>query len=318
MTEFPVIGVANCFLAFLRFGRWPACTACPYRLNLALHRRNMRAINRYRTLLRPAQVRYLLMAISLSCPLSLLAQKPAGAGTGTTSLPDSPQPKQQPTTQDSNQDTTTKFIGYMSNRSIAFPDIASKPGPLSVGEKFKLFANQSISPPYLLAAAFSAGVSQWRDVPAAYGQGWDAYGGRYGAALARASSNSFFSTFVFASVLHHDPRFFPQSHPTFWGSVKYSAERLVVSRNDAGNEVANVSGLLGPLAAESLANVYLPRSEQNVSKTAERYGTDMAWRFAGNMFKNYWPTIFHRFQLQRLKVVPGPPQDTPPPTPPNK
>jgi hypothetical protein len=112
-------------------------------------------------------------------------------------------------------------------------------------------------------------------------------------------------------MFHHDPRFFPQSHPTFWGSVKYSAQQFVVGRNDSGNQVINSSGLLGPLAAESLANVYLPVSEQNVSKSLERYGTDTAWRFAGNMFKNYWPTIFHKFQLNRLKVIPGPPQDSP-------
>jgi hypothetical protein len=248
--------------------------------------------------------RWLLLGISLCSPTCVLAQGPVGAGTERTSLPDSPQPKQQGTPS-STQDTTRGFIGYLSNRSIVFPDIASSPGPLTTGGKFKLFVNQSISPPYLIVAGISAAYSQARDVPSTYGQGWDAYGGRYGASIARASSNSFFSTFVFASVFHHDPRFFPQSHPTFWGSVKYSAQRVVISRNDAGKEVINTSGLLGPLAAEGLANVYLPASEQTAAKTFERYGTDTAWKFAANMFKNYWPTIFHRLQLNRLKVIPN-------------
>lgn len=198
------------------------------------------------------------------------------------------------------------FIGYMTNRSIVFPDIAHNPGPLSTGGKFKLFVNQSISPPYIAAAAVSAAVSQARDVPGAYGQGWDAYGSRFGASMARASSNSFFSTFVLASVLHDDPRFFPQSHPTFGGSVKYSAQRIFVTRSDAGNDRINLPRLIGPLASETLANAYLPASEQTGAKTAERYGIDMAWHFAGNMFKNYWPTIFRKMGLNRLKVVPDP------------
>ena len=232
------------------------------------HRRKVRAsINIHHSLIRPAFgiSRYVVLSISLSSPIAALAQKPAGAGTGNTSLPDSPRPKQQGTSS-STQDTTTKFVGYVSNRSLVFPDIANSPGPLTTGGKFKLFVNQSISPPYLIAAGMSAAYSQARDVPSAYGQGWDAYGGRYGASIARASSNSFFSAFVFASVFHHDPRFFPQSHPTFWGSVKYSARRIVISRNDAGKEVINTSGLLGPLAAEGLANVYLPVSEQTAAK----------------------------------------------------
>ena len=61
-----------------------------------------------------------------------------------------------------------------------------------------------------------------RNNPEAYGQGWDAYGGRFGASLARSASSNFFGDFVFASIFSQDPRFFPESKPTFWGSVKYS------------------------------------------------------------------------------------------------
>ena len=244
--------------------------------------------------------------MAIGAPFFVLAQKPAGAGTGNPTLPDSPQPKQ-----DDNSNpvvgTTTKFVGYMSNKSIAFPDIATSPGPMTSGQKFKLFVNQSISPAYLLAAGISAAYGQAREVPEAYGEGWEGYGNRYGAAVARASSNSFFSTYVLASAFHHDPRFFPESRPTFWGAVKYSAKTIVISRNDAGKEVLNSSGLLGPLLAEGLANAYLPASEQTLGKTFERYGTDTAWKFAANMFKDYWPTIFHRYKLNRLVILPAPP-----------
>lgn len=237
---------------------------------------------------------------------SARAQQPAGAGTGNMSLPDSPQPKQQKDTLNPTEATALKFIGYATNRSIVFPDIATSRGSIGAGGKFKLFVNESISPAYVIAAASSAAISQARNVPSAYGQGWDAYAGRFGAGMARGSSNAFFSAFVFATIFKEDPRFFPQNRPSFWGSVKYSAERLVVTRKDSGTDGANISGMLGPLAAETLANVYLPVSEQTGAKTLQRYGYDMAWRFAGNMFKNYWPTIFHSMGLQNLKVIPAP------------
>ncbi len=255
----------------------------------------------------PAQSILALIALSayVLFPAKTAAQKPAGAGTPTTALPDSPQPKPQGATSPA-EGTTAKFIGYMTDKSIIFPDIAHSGVPLSTGQKFKLFANQSISPPYIFASAISAAYGQARNEPEAYGQGWEAYGERLGTHVARASSNAFFTSFVFPSLLHQDPRFFPQSHPSFWGSVGYSAKRLVVVRTDSGRETFNSSGLIGTVAAEVLANSYLPVSEQTGAKNAERIGTDLAWKFAGNMFKNYWPTIFHEMGLNRLKVIPDP------------
>jgi hypothetical protein len=245
-------------------------------------------------------------AVALCLPLcaaaTLRAQQPAGAGTKT--LPDSPQPQ----AEHEEPSGAGKVVGYVTKRSLFFPDIAVKPGPMSVGEKFKLFANEAISPATLVTSAASAGFGQARDTDHDYGQGMEGYGKRFGASMARGASNSFFGTFVLASALHQDPRFFPQLHPTLWGSVKYSAYRIVMTRNDSGNRVFNVSQLVGTLGGETLANTYLPVREQTGAKTMERFGSDLAWRFAGNMFKNYWPTLFKNLGLQKLKVVPAPSQ----------
>jgi hypothetical protein len=244
-----------------------------------------------------------LLGSVLGSALSLAAQQPTGASTQ--SSPDS-SPTLQQTTPSTNEGPTARFIGYATNPSTFFPDIATSPGPLTTGGKFKLFVNQSISPPYILEAAFSAAFDQARNVPKGYGQGWGAYGSRFGTDMARSSSSSFFGTFLFASLLHEDPRFFPPSKPSFWRSLKYSTQRIVITRNDSGRDVFNTSGLLGPLASEGLANVYLPSSEQTVGKTLTRFAADLAWRVGGNMFKNYWPTFFRNMGLNRLKVIPDP------------
>lgn len=247
----------------------------------------------------------MLCLATMVIPLLTPAQQPSGAGTSGSSSakPDSPQPKQEATPQPSGH--SQSFIGYVTSRSIVFPDIATNPLPLSAGGKFKIFVNQAISPAYILGSGVSAAVNQANNSPSATGQGWEAYGTRVGYSLARASSTSFFGTFVFASMLHQDPRFFPESHPGFLHAIKYSAVRIVVTRNDKGNDVFNSSGLLGPLAAEALSNSYLPRSEQTGARSMERYGSDLAWRFAANMFKEYWPTIFRDMHLQRVMPNPG-------------
>jgi hypothetical protein len=232
------------------------------------------------------------------------AQQPA-VGSVNQPLLDASQTQQEQST-GGTTGTTTKFVGYITNRSLVFPDIATNPAPPTTGGKFKLFVNQSISPPYILAAGISAGYSQARNIPPEYGQGWGAFGERFGDDMARGASNSFFGTFVLASLLHQNPRFYPQYKPSFWSSVKYSAQRLVVTRDDAGRDVFNASGVFGTLAAEALANAYLPASEQTAGKSLERVGTDLAWRFAGNMLENKWPAIFHKLGFKRLEVIPAP------------
>jgi hypothetical protein len=244
-----------------------------------------------------------LLSSVLGFALSLAAQQPAAPSTQTS--PDSSATRQQ-NSPSTDEGPTARFIGYATNPSTFFPDIATSPGPLTTTGKFKLFVNQSISPPYILESAFSAAFEQARNVPKDYGQGWAAYGSRFGADMARSSSSSFFGTFLLASLLHQDPRFFPESKPSFWRSLKYSTQRVVITRNDSGRDVFNTSGLLGPLASEGLANVYLPSSEQTVGKTLTRFAADLAWRVGGNMFKDYWPTFFRNMGLNRLRVIPDP------------
>jgi hypothetical protein len=244
-----------------------------------------------------------LLSSVLGFALSLAAQQPATPNTQTSPVSS---PTRQQITPTTDEGPAARFVGYATNPSTFFPDIATSPGPLTTTRKFKLFVNQSISPPYILESAFSAAFDQARNVPEDYGQGWAAYGSRFGTDMARSSSSSFFGTFLFASLLHQDPRFFPQSKPSFWRSLKYSTQRLVITRNDVGRDVFNTSGLLGPLASEGLANVYLPSSEQTVGKTLTRFASDLAWRVGGNMFKNYWPTFFRNMGLNKLKVIPDP------------
>jgi hypothetical protein len=246
-----------------------------------------------------------LAAIFLFAPARSSAQDSAAPTVVARELPDAPLPKPQGNTGQS-KGTTGEVIGFLTNRSLFFPDIATSAAPLTAGQKFKLFLNESVSPASFLSSAASAGFNQWRDVPHDYGQGAQGYGKRFGESMARGASQSFFGTFVTSSILHEDPRFFPQVHPSLWGSVKYSARRMVITRTDSGRSTFNMAGFIGPVAAEALANVYLPRSEQTGAKTGERIGSDLAWKFAANMFKNYWPTLFKDLGLHRLGVIPTP------------
>jgi len=204
-------------------------------------------------------------------------------------LPDAPR-AQIPPNQSRNQQRVQLII-YVTRRSYFFPDLATKPAPLSAKGKFELFLNDSISGHAIAGSAAGAGLDQAFNWYAGYGQGAAGYGKRFGAQMARNSSNNFFGTFLLATILRQDPRFFVHDNPSFWGAVKYSLHRIVITRDDSGADVVNSSGLLGPLAGEALANTYLPIESRTVGNTLVRYAGDIGWRASGNLLREYWPTL---------------------------
>lgn len=214
--------------------------------------------------------------------------------------PDSPSAARQKNSSNS-QPPAVEVVTFLERRSIFFPDLATSPGPLSTAEKFKLFVDDSIAPNSVFGAAAGASLSQAADLPHGYGQGWDAYGKRFGASMARHASSEFFGTFLLASTLHQDPRFFPQLHPTFGRSMKYAISRVFVTRDDHGRRVANWSQLTGMLLSESLANAYWPQQDRTAGQTFRRFGIDLGTSAGSNMFRNYWPSIFKNLR----RVTPG-------------
>jgi hypothetical protein len=223
-------------------------------------------------------------------------------------LPDAPTPKQQPSApQGSGKGSVSKTtVLILTRRSFFFPDLAYTHKPLSSGQKLLLAADVTIAPSGLIATAASAAISQAKDSWPGYGQGWDAYGNRYGATMALNASTNVLGVFLLPSVLHQDPRYFPLAHGNFGQHVGHALKRLVVTPTDAGGQAVNISGLLGPLGGEGLSNTYLPDAERTTGKTFERYGIQMAVIAGGNVLKEFWPAIFKKLRIGKIAPGAGP------------
>lgn len=214
-------------------------------------------------------------------------------------LPETPAPAQEAPSHKRLQ-TTFEILG---RRSIFFPDLATSPGPLSSQQKLELFAGKSLAPSRFLSSALSSGISQARDTLSDYGQGMAGYGKRFGSSMASGASTEFFSTFLFASLFRRDPRYFVSLRGGPWQRIGYGVSRLVVARTDRGPEGLNWPGILGPLFAESLANSYLPETQQTAGQTFRRYGVRLGFTAGSNVVKEYWPTIFRNLRIS--KIAPG-------------
>jgi hypothetical protein len=189
------------------------------------------------------------------------------------------------------------FVQVLQRKSLVFPDLATSTGPFDSWQKFKLAVNQSVSLSTIGATLIGSAYGQAINRPAGYSQGGEGYGKRFGADMARAASEHMFGTFMIASVLHEDPRFYVKKNLSFKQSVKYAAARVMVTRSDSGDRVVNFAGLLGPLAGEVLANTYYPEGSRGVGDTFIRYASDLGWKFGANLLKQYWPNINKKLRL---------------------
>ena len=196
------------------------------------------------------------------------------------------------------------LYNLLEKKSLVFPDIATSTERLSTARKLELFVDNSLSVHTLTWAGVGSALAQADNTPTGRGQGWDGYTKRYGSSMARQASSNFFGTFLLASALHQDPRFYPEIKPNLGHAMKYSGERVFVTRNDDGRDVVNWSGLAGPLLAEGLANVYWPEQNRSVGDTFLRYGVDLATRAGGNLLREYWPVFYGKIHRGRRTVTP--------------
>jgi hypothetical protein len=207
--------------------------------------------------------------------------------------------------------TQPDALQVVAKRSKFFPNLATDSNSMTSGEKFKLFVNNSISGAALVGSLASAGFGQAIDSNSDYGQGGEGFAKRFGAAMATNATSNFVGTWALASVLHQDPRFFVSGKQKFRDRVRYASRRLFIIRTDSGGEAFNWSGLMGPLAAEGVANTYLPESERTAGDTFKRYGVDVAIQLGSNILREYWPSIFKKLRMPNLapQVTTAPPPD---------
>lgn len=177
------------------------------------------------------------------------------------------------------------------------PNIA----PLTVKQKFQLFAKETFDPFTFVASAGGAGLSQIGNGNPKYGYGTGAYADRFGAAVADVTTQNFFSDAVLASILHEDPRYFRRGQEFgFWYRVGYALSRVAVTRTDAGKDRFNYSGMIGMSMGIALSNAYYPDASVNGEEVASRFGTSMLASALGNLLPEFWPDIHEK--LLRRKV----------------
>ncbi len=163
--------------------------------------------------------------------------------------------------------------------------------PQSVKEKLKTSLLDSFDYSSFIFVAGQAGVAQANSSYPEFGQGARGYGRYYWHTLADAVNENTWVEFIVPSVMHEDTRYYTLGKGDFVKRLGYAFTRIVVTRNDDGHDTFNFSEILGAGAFSGVANFYYPSQERTLTKTYQRWVTNLAIDGCTFAFKEVWPDI---------------------------
>jgi hypothetical protein len=166
--------------------------------------------------------------------------------------------------------------------------------PLTSGQKFGL-ATQYFNPYTFLFVGVEAGINQASNKPEQYGQGAEGYGKRYGAGFADGLTDTIFTTGMYPSLFHQDPRYYRLGNGGFWHRTGYAASRILVTRQDSGRKMFNFSEILGSLTSSAIGVTYYPASQRDLSHVASRACVEFGFDAGFNVLKEFYPDIRRKF-----------------------
>ncbi|HKV27298.1 MAG TPA: hypothetical protein VJN90_03355 [Candidatus Acidoferrales bacterium] len=170
--------------------------------------------------------------------------------------------------------------------------------PISSGQKFRI-ATASVTDYFTYPfIGFLAALDQAHNSPESWGQGWGAYGKRYGASYADNGIGTYMTVAIFPSILHEDPRYYQMKTGGFGHRAYYSLNRLFVTRTDSGRSRFNYSEIVGNAAAAGISNIYHAPEDRTLSRNLGTWGMLIMWDGVSNEMKEFWPDIrrkvFHK------------------------
>lgn len=179
--------------------------------------------------------------------------------------------------------------------------------PLTVGQKFRIATASTFDWAVWPFNGALAAIAQAKNDPESWGQGWGAYGKRYGASFADNSIGTFMTTAIWPSMLHEDPRYYRMAEGPISHRIYYGLNRLFVTRTDAGATRFNYSESIGNATAAAISNVYYPASERNAARNAQTFGFLILYDGLSNELKEFWPDVHRKLAHKHTATTPPSP-----------
>jgi hypothetical protein len=191
---------------------------------------------------------------------------------------------------------TKRILGIIPNfRAVS---TTTKLPPQTPKEKFLTATQDSFDYSALFVPAILAGYGQATNATPEFHQGAAGYARYYWHNFVDQAIENYMVEAIGPIITHQDNRYYTLGHGGFLKRTGYALSRVVITRNDAGNNTFNSSEVIGAGAAAGISNLYYPSRERTFSNTASKWGINVGVDGAAFVLKEFWPdinrAIFHR------------------------
>jgi Carboxypeptidase regulatory-like domain len=176
-----------------------------------------------------------------------------------------------------------RVFGIIPNFYVSYE---SDPAPLTTKMKFKLALKVSVDPVTAAGVFIVASAKQAGNTPN-YGQGWGAYGKRFGAVAADGFSDIMIGGAMLPSLLRQDPRYYYQGTGTNKSRAFHALSSPFVCRGDTGRLQPNYSSIGGDLSSSALSNLYYPAANRGTRLVFQNFFLSTGERMLSGLLREF-------------------------------
>lgn len=219
-------------------------------------------------------------------PASVASSRPNASLT----LPSAPSNADEATEQPTEQTKSTDSLLFSAFRSVNADAMLP---PQTPGQKLSRGFLDSVGLSAFVFTAAEAGISQAGKKYPAFGQGAAGYGRYYWHGFADQASQRLLVESFLPVVFHDDNRYYRLGRGSFVHRTGYALSRLVVTRDDRGQNTVNLPEIIGTGAAAGISSSYYPHQYNDWTETGQRWVFNAALDGGIMVVREFWPEFSH-------------------------
>jgi hypothetical protein len=219
-------------------------------------------------------------------------------------LPDAPMPQDQ--AQDPNLPTPAVSGKHLNQYPILSPGLTR--APMTIQDKFVIYAHKSFGPPALILPAFGAGLGMINP-PSKYPKEWKdgagAFGRNYGYRLADRTSRDT-AQFLTGALLREDPRYLRSTSSNPLARTVHALAFTIFDKTDSGRTTFAASNFAAAAAGGFVGMGILPHGYNDITHAEQHMASEFLQIGIGNVLTEFEPQWGPWAKKLRIpKLLPG-------------
>jgi hypothetical protein len=173
------------------------------------------------------------------------------------------------------------------------PSASSDAGPLSLGDRFRIYSRSIVSPYGVVGPALGAGIGQWENEPPEWKQGAEGYARRFGSGMGRHFIAETIR-FGVAAADSEDPRYQRSDETGVWNRTRHTIVETFTSKTSSGARIPAFSRFAGIYGAAFISNTWYPDSRATTGYALRRGSTALGASLGFHLFEEFMPRRYFK------------------------